>query len=495
MKQISAKTKLAYGLGQIAEQVKNQGFNTFLFFYFTQVLGLSGSLAGTAVLIALIFDAITDPIAGSLSDNWKSASGRRHPFMYAAAIPLALFWFVLFQPPAGAGQIGLFLWLTAFAVGVRGAMTLYHVPHLALGAELSTDYIERTSIVTWRTLFGVVGGVATSVISFRLFFPETDAFTNGMLNPGGYPRFALFGSAIMLVTIWYSAWGTRKEVPHLPTAPERPEPFSFRRIFGEFRIAWENVSFRAVFIGFTLFAVFIGIVTTLASHINVYFWGFDTNQLQLIAVPWGVGFLVAGAAVSRIHQRFEKAPILIFSCISSGVLGNAAIVLRLVGWFPANDSPALLPIVLALLTANATFAAMAFISAGSMMADVAEQHEVRTGRAQGGIFFSSTSFSGKLASGLGHFVAGVGLDGISFPLQADPADVPPGALVDLGLLNLAAAALTIFGIWAFRYYTIDRAEHERTRAILGAPAAPGAPAYALVGSAPPRAEVVPETGG
>ena len=80
MAQISAKTKFAYGLGQVGEQVKNQGFNTFLFFYFTQVLGLSGTLAGAAVLIALAFDAITDPIAGSISDNWKSSRGRRHPF-------------------------------------------------------------------------------------------------------------------------------------------------------------------------------------------------------------------------------------------------------------------------------------------------------------------------------------------------------------------------------------------------------------------------------
>ena len=94
MSKITVSTKFAYGLGQIGEQVKSQGFNTFLFFFFTQVLGLSGTLAGTAVLIALVFDAITDPIAGSLSDNFKSKYGRRHPFMYAAAVPLAIFWFI-----------------------------------------------------------------------------------------------------------------------------------------------------------------------------------------------------------------------------------------------------------------------------------------------------------------------------------------------------------------------------------------------------------------
>jgi GPH family glycoside/pentoside/hexuronide:cation symporter len=463
---VSVQTKLAYGLGQIGEQVKNQGFGTFLFFYFTQVLGLSGSLAGAAVLIALAFDAVTDPLAGSLSDNWKSPRGRRHPFMYAAAVPLAIFWYVLFVPPAGLGQIGLFLWLTTFAILVRGAMTLYHVPHLALGAELSTDYIERTSIVTWRTLLAVGGGVATTVISYSAFFPETEAYQNGMLNPAGYPNYAIFGSIVMLTTIWYSAWGTRNEIPHLPKAPANPEPFSARRIVDEFRIAWENVSFRSVFIGFTLFGVFFGIVSTLGTHMNVFFWSFDTDQLQILALPWAIGFLIAGGTIARVHQHFEKAPVLIAACVGSGVLGNALVLLRIFGLMPENGSPFLLPIVFVVLCAMSTIAAMGFISAGSMMADIAEQHEVRTGKAQQGVFFSSTSFSSKMASGLGHFVAGVGLDLIAFPLQADPSTVPVSALTNLGLLSLAAATLTIFAIWSFRGYRIDRAEYARTRAIL-----------------------------
>ena len=106
MAKLSVGTKFAYGIGQVAEQIKNQGFNAFLFFYFTQVLGLAGTLAGAAVLIALVFDAVTDPLAGSLSDNWRSKRGRRHPFMYAAAGPLAITWLLLFLPPEGLGQFG-----------------------------------------------------------------------------------------------------------------------------------------------------------------------------------------------------------------------------------------------------------------------------------------------------------------------------------------------------------------------------------------------------
>src|SRR5689334_20861842 len=103
MSKLKVRTKFAYGIGQMAEQIKISGFDVFVFFYFQQVLGLSGSLSGTAVGIALIFDALIDPFTGSISDNWKSPRGRRHPFMYAAALPLAVFWFALFFPPQGMG--------------------------------------------------------------------------------------------------------------------------------------------------------------------------------------------------------------------------------------------------------------------------------------------------------------------------------------------------------------------------------------------------------
>ena len=67
--------------------------------------------------------------------------------MYASAVPLAVTFGLIFSPPKELGQLGLFLWLTGFAIPVRASMTLYHVPHLALGAELTSDYRERTVVV------------------------------------------------------------------------------------------------------------------------------------------------------------------------------------------------------------------------------------------------------------------------------------------------------------------------------------------------------------
>ncbi|MDC1322929.1 MFS transporter, partial [Pseudomonadales bacterium] len=131
--------KVSYGVGQAAEGIKNGAFNVFVFFYYTQVLGLPTIYTGFAVGIALAFDAISDPLVGSLSDNWRSKLGRRHPFLYWSILPLGLAFYGLFSPPE-LSEFSLFLWLTTFAVLTRVAMTLYHVPHVALGAELSEDF-------------------------------------------------------------------------------------------------------------------------------------------------------------------------------------------------------------------------------------------------------------------------------------------------------------------------------------------------------------------
>ena len=124
------------------------------------MLEVSGTLCGLALGIALLFDAVTDPLTGSLSDNWKSKWGRRHPFMYASAIPLGFCFYFLFVPPE-LSEIGLFIWLTAFAVLTRAAMTLYHVPHIALGAELTSNFEERTVVVSFRQGFSTIGNLAS----------------------------------------------------------------------------------------------------------------------------------------------------------------------------------------------------------------------------------------------------------------------------------------------------------------------------------------------
>ena len=102
-------TKFFYGFGSLAYGIKDNAFNYFLLFVYVQVFGLSPDLAGLAILLMLVIDAISDPLIGYYSDNMKSRWGRRHPFMYFSAVPVAISFFLIWDPPDNLTQSQLFL--------------------------------------------------------------------------------------------------------------------------------------------------------------------------------------------------------------------------------------------------------------------------------------------------------------------------------------------------------------------------------------------------
>ncbi len=135
--------KFIYGFGQMIES----GYTTvagFIFFYYTAVLGMSGSLVGLALAISMAVDAILDPFIGSLSDNVRSKFGRRLPLMALGAPLMALSLGLLFAPPAGLAPFLLFGWLTLSKLSLRGFASMFNLPYFALGAEMADGYVERS---------------------------------------------------------------------------------------------------------------------------------------------------------------------------------------------------------------------------------------------------------------------------------------------------------------------------------------------------------------
>ena len=258
VRRLSFITKFNFGIGQIAEGVKGRSLALLLLFYYQQVLGLPAWMGGLALFVATLFDAITDPIAGFVSDGWRSKWGRRHPFMYASAFILPAFFFLNLCPPEDLGTWGLFSWLMVLSILTNGAMTLYHVPHIALGAELTEDFEERTAVVGFRIFFGV-GGALLVAASMSYFFIASETYPDGRLNPEGYAPFAVACAVVIFATIFLSAAGTHSQIPYLPVPPQKPEKFRFLRVFEEIIQALKNPSFRFLFIGVLIIYVMGGL--------------------------------------------------------------------------------------------------------------------------------------------------------------------------------------------------------------------------------------------
>ena len=468
MSKLKLHTKISYGIGQLGEGIKNTSFETFLFFYYNQVLGLSGTYAGAATFIALGIDAFFDPLAGSLSDSLRSRWGRRHPFMYAGAVPFGLMFYLLFVPPAGIGQLGLFLWLTAFAVAVRMAMAIYLIPHNALGAELSADYHERTSIGGWRLLFGFLGGFAASIVGFGYFFKDSAAHEFGQRNAAAYPKFAAFFAVIATVAVLWSAFGTHSRIKHLVPPSHAIEPLSFGRLWRELRDSLKSPSFRALFVGTLVFFVTRGVQTTLGVHMSVHFWELGSAEITKLALASFAGLVVGLPFWTVQSRRLDKKPSFMVGVTIFSVFVVAGPVLKLAGFWPARESESLYLGLLAAFGFLAAFgAAASLITATSMMADLTDEHEYATGRRQEGIFFGALAFSGKASSGLGHLIAGVAIDLISFPPNADRGSVAPDVVHHLGMIyGPGTILILIVGVVYFARYQLTAARVSEMQKVL-----------------------------
>lgn len=454
---LSLRTRFLYGLGEAGEGVKTAALETFLFFYYVQVVGLSGTLTGMALFVALLFDGVSDPLVGAWSDRTRTRLGRRHPFLYAAPIPLALALIGLFQPPT-LSQAGLFVWLTGFAIAARFAMTLYFVPHMALGAELSRDFEERVSVGGWRTLFAYLGRILALFLAFSIFFAARPGFANGQLDPSAYPPFAVALGILVVVFVIGSALGTQKAA--LANTGAQVATYPRGGIWKTLKRAMTVPSIRALWVALLIMYSYNGVQFALALHMNTYFWRLPPEKVQLVFYATTLGFILGIPLARPLANRWDKKAVYIAGVAGSCIAGSLPTMLRLVGALPLNGDPSLLPILLISSFALGFIGALPVVLSAAMLADVADEYDhVHGGRAEG-LFFGVNAFCRKASLGLGGAIAGVIIDLIRFPAKTDPASVSPDALFRLGVAYAPVMLAVLFLGLAFMIpYDLDRRRH------------------------------------
>jgi Na+/melibiose symporter-like transporter len=454
----SLRTKLFYGVGSIAFGVKDNGFLYFLLFFYNQVVGVPSAWVSGAIAFALAFDALADPIVGQFSDNLRTRWGRRHPLMYAAAIPVAVGYYLLWNPPHWSNN-ALFYYLIGIIIVVRTFITMYEIPSSALVAELTPDYDQRTSFLSYRFLFGWLGGLAMALLAFGVYFAATKQYPIGQLNPEGYTKYSITACILMVAAIWISAAGTHKFIPYFSVPAKRR--LSLITLLREMFESVRNRSFLVLLVSAIFSSIAAGTLTSLNNYFNTFFWGLTAQQIfwfnvVVIVAPFG-----ALAMTTRFSSWLGKKRAAMVLWVASTAFYWLPMAARLAGLFPENGASSLVPLLVFFQTLGTLISIACQITISSMTADVVEDSQRRTGRRSEGLFFAANAFVLKAVSGMGILVGGLLLAYVHFPEHANPATLDPQIPKNLALAYFPVTfVLYAIALGCLSFYRIDRSTHE-----------------------------------
>jgi GPH family glycoside/pentoside/hexuronide:cation symporter len=456
---LSFGRKTGYCAGQLVELVVGSMMNIFILFYVTAVCGLPGALAGLALSAGIVVDAVMDPLIGSLSDGWRSRFGRRVPFMAVSLIPIVLSFNLIFALPAGLEEMTLFFWLMFLSISLRISLSIFTLPYQALGAELSKDYSERSSIATWRWGIGIVGTIAVIVLGYGVFL----AGPEGVSDRNAYLPLTLTLSILLLAGA-FSAIRQGLATRDVQYEAEAPVGAIHVRLFAEMSEVFRNRTFRILFFSSLLFNIEMGANQALALHVAKYFWGLSAAQMQAAFIPALLGLALGAPLAVPLAKRFEKRTILIIGKVGLVICHALPPALKLLGLIELTGN-SLLFFLVPMAFLGGVMLALSIIGFLSIIPDAADEHEHLFGTRREGLYFAGWAFASKAATGGGVLIAGLVLEAVKFPSNVAEnavASLPADTVAWLGFAGgPGAAVITIPAIALIFLYRINRQSHAR----------------------------------
>jgi GPH family glycoside/pentoside/hexuronide:cation symporter len=364
------------------------------------------------------------------------------------------------------------------------------LPNSALLPELTRDYHERTAIIALRSLIGAIGAAIMTVLAFQVFLKEGPGGGGGVLARGGYTSFGLVSALVILVFMLVSAGGVHDRIQYLRQTPKRR--LGLGAALAEIGATLFNRSFIALTAAGAFCFVALGARGGLEIYFNLYFWGLRQWQLAALAAAVIAASLLGALIAPLLSRRFGKRHAVMGVLVASVLTAVAPIGLRLVGLMPANGTWLLFAILLVDLIVNGAMSTTIGVLTGSMLADVVEDAEVRTGRRAEGLLMSAENMFWKMVSGVGVFVSGMMLAFVAFPAHAQRGHVPAEVLRNLAIVYVPSMiGIYVLTIACMSFYSIDRRAHEANLARL-ATSGPEGETTGEQGPAPQLAAFAPE---
>jgi len=430
-------TIAAYSLPSVAIGFTGLLFSLYLMKYATDVLLLSPAMMGSLLMISRIWDGVSDPLAGHLSDRTRSRFGRRRSWMFAAAIPMGGTFAMMWSPPEGMDGTALVLWMAVALLLYETASTAFFVPHGALGVELSQDYHERTRLFGYRHMISFAG-VILGLGGFWLVQNAED-------ERGAVARISLLGGVVVaLVILWTTA-----------RLPERAE-YQGRAgspLLPALRDIGRNPHARLLLVVFGIETFGTASIATLVPYMTEYVLHVPGSAVTIIACYFTPQALLAPLWI-RVSRRFGKRNVWAVSMAGTMVAFGGL-------FFASEDSLWLVHLLPALLGAAAGCGA---VVAPSIKADVIDYDELMTGERKEGAYLAVWNFIRKAAGGVAAGLTGYALTVTGFVPGQEQTEAVIFTL--RSLFSWFPALCYGFGTVLVLRFAFNEAEHAAARATL-----------------------------
>jgi len=441
----------------------------FVLLYYTQVLGLSGTITGIVMSTALIADGITDPLVGSWSDRLRSRYGRRYPFIALSVLPLGLGFIGLFTPPDILidKPIWLAAWLLLWTLWIRTFLTTFSIPHLALSAEITSDYQERSSIMGARMKFAFLFSVVTPAIGLVWIFSSNDG-VDGRFVSSNYPLYGLLSCIAVWIMGAAATWGAKPFARPTPANTDRPGT-NFKTLTQDLMRTLTNLSFRNMLYYEIAAMVAWGTISTLNMLAWTYYWEFSATEISLIlSIPSLIAIVLVMFTLGPLSDRFQKHHLLQYALIGLILDLLWMYPMKMMGLMPDNAN--------LIFAANFVFMMIFMycyliraITSYSIISDITDEHELDHGVRQEAGFFAVLNFIAKFASVFGPIYAGIALDVIGLKTGMLPGEVPlatqNGLVYAMGVGILPALLVAVYFVLRIN---LDKARVEDIQAKLKA---------------------------
>lgn len=470
---IAVKTRLLYGAGGAVAAAKEAAYTMFILLFYTQVLGLSGTVTGLIIAVSLIWDGVSDPLVGSLSDRLRSRFGRRHPFMALSILPLGLGFVGLFSPPQAVidNSYWLAAWLLFWSLWVRTFVTTFTIPHLALSAEITTDYHDRTQVLGARMGLMFLFAVLLPAAALVLVFPEQNGI-DGRFEQSRYPLYGMLSCAVVWVMATLSTVGTRHHIRPEVARPggDHEERTTFFALARDLWRTLGNRNFRLLIAYDVAATSAYGVISSLNMLVWTFFWKFSATQISIIlSVPTLLAVLLAAVTLGPLGRRLSKQRLVQLSLL--GLILNCLWLypLQLFELLPADSERLVFALNFIFMLVFMYLFMLRIINSTSIVADLTDEHELDHGVRQEAGFFSVINFVSKMATVAGPLYGGLALDIIGLETGMRPGEVPMGTLHGLVYaLGLGVIPALLVALWIISHIRTSQAQVESVQAQIAA---------------------------